>query len=82
MSKPDQEALDRAIAADLYQNDLNALKELSPARLQIVERAIAAKKQNADTSQRDMERKISRMSDFEIQELIRDGDDAKRRGNG
>jgi hypothetical protein len=81
--KPDQQAIDRAIALDLYNNDMAALKELPPARLQIVEQAIADyKKQTADTSQRDMERKIARMSNFELEELVRDGDDAKRRSNG
>jgi hypothetical protein len=81
--KPDQQAIDRAIAAQLYDNDMAALKELPPARLQIVEQAIADyKKQTADHSQRDWERKVSAMTDRELQDLMRAGDEDKRRNNG
>lgn len=78
--KPDPGAIDRAIATDLYNNDLAALKDMPPARLQIVEQAIADyKKHTADTSQRDMQRQIAKMSDYELEQMIHDGDDARRR---
>src|SRR5690242_13604862 len=78
--KPDQQAIDRAIATDLYNNDMQALKDLSPARLQIVEQAIADhKKQTTDHSERDWERKVARMSTKELEQMMRDGDDQKRR---
>jgi hypothetical protein len=81
--KPDQQAIDRAIAEDLYRNDMAALKELPPARLAIVELAISDyKKQTANHSQRDWERKVASMTDREIQELMRQGDEDKRRNNG
>jgi hypothetical protein len=81
--KPDQAALDRAVAQQLLDNDLAALKELSPSRLQIVEAAIAAhKKQTVDHSERDWERKVANMSQKDLDQCMRDGDDAKRRGNG
>jgi hypothetical protein len=78
--KPDQQAIDRAIAAQLYDNDMAALKELAPSRLAIVEQAIADhKKQTTDHSERDWERKVARMSTKELEQMMRDGDDQKRR---
>jgi hypothetical protein len=81
--QPNQEELAQAVAKDYYAGIQNDLANMSPGQLAVTKKALAdfeAKK--ADHSQRDMERKIARMSTWELEEMIRDGDDAKRRSNG
>ncbi len=81
--KKQQESLEQAIAKDWYAGIQNDLKQMSPGQLAVTQKALADfVASTADTSQRDMERKIARMSDRELQEMIRDGDEAKRRNNG
>jgi len=69
-----------AVAKDWYAGIQNDLSQMSSGQLAVTQKALAdfvAKK--ADHSERDMEKRIAKMSTRELEDLCREGDDARRR---
>jgi hypothetical protein len=72
-----------AVAKDWYAGIQNDLSKMSQGQLDVTQKALAdfvAKK--SDHSEADFNKKVSRMTARELEEMMRDGDEAARRKNG
>ena len=81
MTEKSNEEIDvtEAVAKDYYALIQRDLSIMSPGQLEITKKALADfEAKNRDTSQRDFEKKISRMTDAQLREFVRDCDDERR----